>query len=343
MNNLLEAKAKEIKKGPIPVLRLPVLAGRGWEDLQEASYEVTDHIVPAQGIHLSRDGIVTLSGLEEEFRLTSFSATGFAWCSLSEDRACETERAVDLINAGFQEQDKNYMLRTTEGGTIISIVSPGYYPLKNSTIIEGISHLKKDMDMGVWYLNPYKTGIPLQSKKKFKMNKEELFAGALIKNGEQGKKSMEIISRMVQYICGNGVMIGSGITNEIVRRHNGGDDNWRDFDIIGAVSEIVTNTMKTQGFFEHLENLALRNPKAKEDVMKTVIAQGQMGPKQAQGLVTSYNAQRELRNRHTGETMYDVFNAVTGLKDYFPKTRLEWEELGGRIMLNPSDFFFSQN
>lgn len=339
-NAVLERKSKVAMKGTIPVLTLPTLTGRGWEEMAALRYETIDHVVKAGDIRLRADGLLTLGGVEEKFRLTPFAATGLAWCSNSDDRPCETDEAAELINEGFKTQDtKEYRIRVTEGGTAIAILSPGYYPLKNSELVDGLQRMSKSYDAGMFYLSPYKTSIAIQSKKKFKMGKEELFAGAKVDNGEHGKKSFAALARMVQLICGNGAVIGTGTIMDIKRRHSNSDNNWEGFDIVGAVSEVITNVMDTQGLMEHLEDFSLRVDKVKQDTFKKVIQQGSFGAKQADAFAKSYEAQHTLRDRGNTETMYDVFNAVTAMKDYFPKSTFQWEEMGGDMFMDPGRWY----
>ena len=344
MSLLLEG-ARATTKGTLPVISLPTLHGAGWDQLKAARYETIDHVVKAEDIQLfDNTGRVEVKGIAQDFRLTPFSATGFAWCSFTPDRACEGDNAGALITASFREQgEKEYRLRSVEG-IITAILSPNYYPMKNSEIVDGVLKMQKTMEaVNLFYLSPYKTSIALESKKKFKMAGEQLSAGVKIDNGEHGKKSFDLLSRMVQYICGNGVVIGSGETIDYHRRHTSNEQNWENFDIVGAVSEIITSVMSTQGILEHLEDLSLRVLKTKEDTIKRVIQTGALGMRQAEVFPKCYDEQRVLRGRTKSETMYDVFNGITAMKNHFPKSRFMWEDLGGQILLDPANFYAAQN
>jgi hypothetical protein len=344
---LILEKAKVTNKGTIPVLALPTVRGAGWDELQASRYEVIDHIVKAEDITLfDSTGRVEIAGLDQSFRLTPFSATGFAWCSLTEDRKFETDEAGKLVTAGFREQgSKEYRVRVLEDGTIVTIVSPNFYPLRNNEVIDGAMVLRQHGMESVdrFEMSPYKMTIAMRSKKKFKLGPESAHAGVNIVNGEHGKQAFEMNMRIYQLICLNGATMQLGEGADIRRKHSGKDPNWNDFDIVSAAEEIVTAAMGTQGIVEHLEGMSLRETKTKETTFKNVVAMGQLGPRHEEAFLKSYETQRELRNRTKGESMYDVFNAVTGLHNAFPKNQLNWEALGGRLLLAPDDFYASAN
>lgn len=335
---VLERRAKKSMKGTIPVISLPTLSGVGWEQLKDSRYEVYDTVVRGGDINLEPDGRVVIP--DGEFWLTPYAATGFAYCSETDDRSCETEDAAKLISQGFHRRpDKEWLIRITDGGSITTIVTPRYIPLTNRRVIDDLVKMEKEMDQdSYWKMSPWELKIAIQSKKPLKIAGEEWHAGSLIENGEHGKRAFQAMGRMVQQICMNGAVLQFGEAVDIYKKHNGGD-SWEEFDVLGAVREIVNKAIAGNGFFEHLEKMPLKNLKMKEDTFKNITARGQLGPRQAEALPISYYMQRQLRPHRKSETMYDIYNAVTGMKDNFPKSRFQWEDLAGRLLLGPEGFY----
>lgn len=342
MATALENSMVKTAKGTIPVTSFKPIKGEGFESLEAAKYETYDLVVKADQIQLAQSGIVRVGGYDDTFSLTSFAATGFAWCSLTEDRKCETEEAARLITEGFQSQSKEYRLRITENGVIIAIVSPIYVPLQNSIVVDGVLAQRGSFDAAsYWSLHPEDTRIALQTKKKFKHKGEEFSGGALVVNGEHGKQAFTAMGRMVQWICANGMTVGFGQSVDINKKHKGEND-WSNFDVGTSIEDVVSKSMFLGNFVEHMEALWIKNQKQREDILKRVVQTEQFGPAQAKAFAETYDYQRNLRNRKT-ETMYDVFNAVTGMKDKFPKTRMHWEELGGKLLLDPDKYHVNAN
>jgi hypothetical protein len=342
VSNILEAP-KVSNKGTLPVIALPTVRGSGWDELKLSRYEVEDIIVKAEDIKVyDTTGRVEIKGYDRDFRLTPFSATGFAWCSLTEDRKCEDDDAGTKITEGFRKQaQKEYLLRILPDGTIITILSPNFFPMKNSEVIDGVLTLQKHgmESIDSFEMSPYKLNIAMRSKKKFKLGPESAHAGVAISTGEHGKAAFEMHMRILQLICMNGATIQVGESADIRRKHNLRDTGWNDFDIVTEAEKIVNSCMGTSGVVEHLETLTLREEKVKQDTFKRVIAIGEFGPRHAEAFLKSYDAQRELRGRTKGESMYDVYNSVTGLHNAFPKNTLNWEAFGGRLLLAPEDFY----
>ena len=247
----------------------------------------------------------------------------------------DAETLVTVIKNGFRrlKQDKPFLFRTREDGTMRAMLSDIYAKVDNEWFLKSLQQIVPGARLSHWKGDGDTIFGNLLIPDTIREEKDSEYGGMLsIGNSEIGTRRIETCPSIFRAICMNGCIWGQEQGKAIKQVHRGKIDLEKLFAVIKTNLELqipllpvgIDMLMKT------------RELKWSGDSMRPLFAQVanefSMSKAEATSLLGAYNVERAGTPEYS-RTLFSVVNAITRAGQTFsPQTWVKFDEIGGKLM-----------